>query len=94
MKRLMFLSICSGFLIVSGCVGNYFRFEEVRKVRVGMTEAEVVSIMGKPNVVNSAAGNVKWVYAYGTGLGTGGSCSFVFSNKVVVAVPQVPDSFK
>jgi outer membrane protein assembly factor BamE (lipoprotein component of BamABCDE complex) len=86
-----FVVLC---LVLIGCMGSYFKFDQVRQVTTGMTEDEVVKIMGKPMMVTASEGQVKWIYAYGTGLGTGASCSFVFSNKVVVSTPQVPDSFK
>lgn len=81
-------------LVFAGCVGTHFNFDEVRQVQPGMTEQQVQQIMGKPNVVTAQGNRIRWVYAYGTAVGTGASASFVFENGRVVEVPVVPASFR
>lgn len=81
-------------LLTSGCVGTHFTFSEVRQVQPGMTEQQVQQIMGKPNVVTAQGNQVRWVYAYGTAIGSAASASFVFENGRVVQVPNVPSSFR
>jgi len=81
-------------LVLSGCAGTYFTFDKARQVKVGMTESELQHLMGKPNVVTSSGGHVRWIYAYGTGLGTARSVSFVFTDGKVTEVPSIQASFK
>lgn len=80
--------------LILGCAGNHFAWDDARRVQLGMSEAEVQAIMGKPNVVTSSDQGVKWTYAYGTALGTGAHVSFAFQSNRVVRVPQIPSSFK
>lgn len=94
MKPLLSLVTAALTALLCGCVGTHFNFDQVRRVRVGMTEREVTNIMGKPNTITAAGGQVRWVYAFGTALGTGKAASFVFRDGQVVEVPAVPTSFK
>jgi len=88
------VALCIGIILLTGCAGTYFTFDKARQVQLGMTESELNHLMGKPNVVTSSGGHVKWVYAYGNGFGTGRSVSFVFTDGKVTEVPSIPESFK
>lgn len=80
--------------LLSGCVGTYFTFDKARQIKVGMTESEVHQIMGRPNSVTSAGGHIRWMYVYGTALGTSAAVTFIFTDAKVTEVPSIPASFK
>lgn len=80
---------------LSGCAGTDFSYEEARKVQVGMTEDQVVQIMGPPYSVVSRADGQMWVWSHANGM-TGASrvVSFRMKDGRVVEVPTIPASFK
>lgn len=87
-----------GLLIVLAACGQHriagtaFEWDNAQRVTVGMTEAEVVALIGKPNSV-STAGNVQvwgWVYSYATfGAVNSRHVSFSFKDGKVSAVPNL-----
>jgi outer membrane protein assembly factor BamE (lipoprotein component of BamABCDE complex) len=89
-----FALLISSALVLAGCAGNLFSFDNARKVQAGMTEQEVRGIMGKPTNMTASPGQVLWIYAYGTAWGKSASVSYVFTNGVVAKVPEIPTSFK
>jgi len=69
--------------------------DDARKVKVGMTKAEVTTIMGNPNVVKSQAGEEVWVWSYVNGfMGRGRVMSIGIKDGKVTTVPTIPDSMK
>ncbi len=76
----------------AGCVGTPYRWDSAREIEVGMTKDEVREIMGKPYVISMAGDNEFWTWAYGTGLGSGGSFRIVLVDGVVTEVPTISDS--
>lgn len=81
-------------LMVVGCAGSKFSFADARRVRAGMTTAEVQAIMGKPYMVSSREGKEIWIWSHANGLtGSHQSISFVFTQGVLESVPKIPDSF-
>ena len=83
-------------LTLAGCMGSYFTWDKARLVKVGMTEAQVTRAMGGPPYMVQSLGNkkVKYIYAYGTGLGGSGSFTVMFQDGVASEVPEIPVSFK
>ncbi|ATG73660.1 hypothetical protein AN401_07150 [Zobellella denitrificans] len=66
-------------LLLAGCAGTHFRWEDTERVQTGMTEAEVVSILGKPHA-RSQRGNISvlsWSYASAFGPARAVSYQFV-----------------
>jgi len=82
-------------LVLSGCAGTSFSYDEARKVKVGMTEDEVTQIMGPPYSVVSRADGQMWIWSHANGM-TGASrvISFRMLDGKVVEVPPIPASFK
>lgn len=82
-------------LMLGGCasVGTSFEWANVRAVRVGMTEAELLSTMGgRPNSVTTAGGNQRWTWIHvsSSPFQSGSKhVSFALNNGVVSAVPDV-----
>lgn len=87
--------VLAALLALSGCAGTDFSYDEARKVQVGMTEDQVVQIMGPPYSVVSRADGQMWVWSHANGM-TGASrvISFRMKDGKVVEVPPIPASFK
>ena len=92
MKTIITLLVAALFC---GCAGTYFTFDKAAQVQVGMNEAEVHKIMGKPNSVVSRADSLLWVYVFVDGFsGQSRSVSFGFdTNGIVNSTPRIPSSY-
>lgn len=88
--------ICAGLLAVflTGCAGTKFSYDQARKVQVGMTEAEVTQLMGRPYSVTSRGNEQMWVWSHAKAFSGARAVSFKFSNGRVVEVPSIPESFR
>lgn len=82
-------------LVLSGCAGTSFSYDDARQVQVGMTEEQVTQIMGPPYSVVSRADGQMWIWSHANGM-TGASrvISFRLVDGKVVEVPTIPTSFK
>ncbi len=82
-------------IVLSGCAGTSFSYDDARKVQVGMTEDQVTQIMGPPYSVVSRADGQMWVWSHANGM-TGASrvISFKMLDGKVVEIPPIPTSFK
>lgn len=82
-------------LVLAGCAGTNFSYDDARKVKVGMTEDEVTQIMGPPYSVVSRADGQMWVWSHANGMsGASRVISFRMVDGKVVEVPVIPSSFK
>jgi len=81
-------------LVLAGCAGTNFSYDQARKVRVGMTEAEVMQLMGRPYSVTSRGNEQMWVWSHAKAFSGARAVSFKFSNGRVVEVPSIPESFR
>lgn len=80
---------------LTGCAGTNFDFSKARQVQVGMTEAQVTSLMGPPYSVVSKEGTQIWIWSQANGFtGSSKSISFIMRNGKVESVPAIPESFK
>lgn len=92
MKRLCVAVLAA--LLIAGCAGTKFSYDQARKVQVGMSENEVVSIMGKPYSVISRPDGQVWVWSYANGIsGKSRAISFLLKDGQVVKTPSIPQSF-
>lgn len=81
--------------MLSGCAGTEFSYDQARRVSVGMTEAEVVAIMGPPYSVVSRGDGQMWVWSHANGLtGSSRAVSFKMQDGRVAEVPNIPTSFE
>ena len=96
MKNKLYFILISAFVVfAAGCAGTPFKWDNARKVHVGMTKEEVTKIMGKPYSVSSTSdGTEKWVWVFATGWGSSRSFRVDFKDDIVIEVPKIPDSFK
>jgi len=95
MRIINFVAAVGLALVLSGCAGTNFSYDEARKVKIGMTEDEVTQIMGPPYSVVSRADGQMWVWSHANGMtGTSRVISFRMVDGKVVEVPTIPASFK
>jgi len=82
-------------LLLSGCAGTSFSYDDARKVQLVMTEEQITQIMGPPYSVVSRADGQMWIWSHANGM-TGASrvISFRMVDGKVVEVPTIPMSFK
>jgi len=71
-------------------------FEKVRTIKVGMSEQQLLDIMGSPYSVTTQYNNQQiWLYhQFNTFTGATKWVSFVLQNGVVTGTPYLPKSFK
>lgn len=81
--------------VLAGCAGSNFSYDNARKVKVGMTEAQVTQLMGRPTSIASRGNEQMWMWSHGNGFtGNGKAVSFKMSEGKVIEVPTIPSSFK
>jgi outer membrane protein assembly factor BamE (lipoprotein component of BamABCDE complex) len=95
MKATMIAAALCGLLLAGCGYGSNFEFDRARQVKVGMTEAELTTLMGKPFSVTSRGDTQVWVWTYFNAM-TGASQTITFGMKegTVSFVPAIPASFK
>lgn len=87
------LSSFLAIAILAGCAGSPFSFTDARQVKVGMSEAELQKVMGRPYSVVSRDGHQMWIYSFATGMGNFRTVSFQTKDGKVSEVPVIPSSF-
>lgn len=81
--------------VLSGCAGTNFTYDDARRVQVGMTEEQVLEIMGSPYSVISRPNGQLWVWSHANMLfGGTRAISYLIRDGVVVQVPSIPQTFK
>lgn len=91
MKNIFLMSVVAS---LSACMGTYFKWEQARRVQLGMTEHEVEEIMGHPMTAATRGDRDVWTYVYGTGWGTSGAVTYILKDGKVVEIPRIPASYK
>jgi len=80
---------------LSGCAGTNFSYDNARKVQVGMTEAQLIQLMGRPYMVTTRGNEQMWVWSRANGFtGLSRAVSFKMKNGVVSEIPVIPESFR
>lgn len=77
-----------------GCAGTNFSYDKARQVEVGMTEAELIGLMGSPYSVTSRSGSQLWIWSHANVFGSARTVSFEIKDGRVFAVPSIPNNFK
>jgi outer membrane protein assembly factor BamE (lipoprotein component of BamABCDE complex) len=93
MKKFLIVALAAA--LIAGCAGTKINWDRARTVQVGMTDAQLTEIMGKPYMVTTRGDDQIWVWSYANGMtGSHGAISYTLREGKVVAVPKIPDSFK
>ena len=72
---------------LAACVATPFEWENAKHVRLGMTEAELRALMGRPNKIEIKDDIQRWVWSYATPSKTIRSVAFELRDGVVTAIP-------
>ncbi len=92
-KNIFFAAVMA--VVVSACAGSNFDWDKARQVKAGMSEQEVVALLGPPNAVRAAGSDVTWAWVHVNGMtATTRTVSVVFRDGRVVSAPPIPESFK
>jgi hypothetical protein len=92
MKKI-FSMIVAAFVLSACAVGTPINWNNARQVQVGMTEDQVLVLMGRPYAVASRPEGQRWIWALGTSFGGSQSMSITFKDGKVIEVPPIPASF-
>ena len=93
MKKLFLTAFVS--VLLAGCAGTNFNWDNARQIKQGMSEKEAVSLMGTPSAVRSSPEGLIYVWTHVNGMtGSIKTVSMVVKDGVVVSAPVVPDGYK
>ena len=92
MKNLILATVVAAGLV--GCAGTNFNWDNARQVKEGMSEQQVLSLLGKPNMTTSTPNGLIYVWSFANGFtGSARSVSVIMKDGVVVSAPSIPDSY-
>ena len=73
-----------GIAIIAACAETRFNWEDPDLIHPGMTEAEVIAIIGEPYSRKSEGEKTRLTWSYATGGGFANAVSHLFEDGVVV----------
>lgn len=92
MKNLILAAVVAVGL--AGCAGTNFNWNNARQIKEGMSEQQVLSLLGKPNMTTSTPNGLIYVWSFANGFtGSARSVSVIMKDGVVVSAPSIPDSY-
>lgn len=94
MRSRLNLLLAALMFLVAGCAGTQFEWATARQIKAGMTENEVIALMGPPYLVKSQGGTITWVWSYADAFSGSKSVSVVFKDGKVSDPPPIPSSFR
>ena len=88
------IALLFAVLALAACAGTRFSFENARKLQVGMTEAQVSQIMGRPYQVTVRGDQTIWTWVFVNAItGANRSLALPFKDGKLTDAPKIPDSF-
>ena len=81
-------------LLLMGCAGTPFKWNDARKITPGMTTTEVTKLMGTPNSVTSRDGILIYVWVYVDSFMGSRTLRVDFKDNKAIAAPAIPESFQ
>lgn len=82
-------------MAMAGCAGTSFNWDQARQIKVGMSESELETLMGRPYMVRSGPEGQTWIWSYANAMTAGvRTLSVQLRDGKVVAAPDIPRSFK
>lgn len=97
MKRILIIGLAIYLLAGCASAGRNFSFSEARKIQAGMSEQDVIRLLGPPSMVTTKGDTQVWVWSYATAGALSvrsKSVSAVFQNGAVREAPNIPSSFE
>lgn len=93
--KIIYVWLLTATLFLGGCAGVNFDWDDARQVSIGMSQDEVITIMGNPSHISSYGDGTtlyQWVFATGFGSVKQFTVKFDDTGKAI-SVPAVPESF-
>lgn len=91
MKKILVVALIG---LLTACAGNNFNWDSARQIKEGMSEAEMLTLMGNPNAVKSDANGLIYVWTHVNGLtGSVKTVSAVVKDGKVTSAPVVPAGY-
>lgn len=87
-------TIILAILLLTGCAGTPFKWNDARKITPGMTTTEVTKLIGTPNNVTSRDGILIYVWVYVDAFMGSRTLRVDFKDNKAIAAPPIPDSFQ
>lgn len=84
--------ICCLVLILIGCAGKNFTWEQAKQIKVGMSEAELIALMGEPSLVRTQPDGILYVWSYADTFNGAKSIAIPLKEHIVTSVPPIPFS--
>jgi ABC-type Fe3+-hydroxamate transport system substrate-binding protein len=81
-------------LLLSACAGTNFDWAEAEKVKAGMTERQVVDLLGTPNVVKNTPEGVILVWSHVNPFSGVKTLAIPFADGKVSVAPHLPTAYK
>lgn len=81
-------------LVLAACAGSDFDWDQARKIKPGMSEPELVSLMGKPHTVSTQGERQVWVWVYVGAFSGSKSVSAILKDGKVAQAPTIPESYR
>lgn len=81
-------------LIIGGCAGTPFKWDDARQIKEGMTAGEVTSLVGTPNSVHAQNDTLIYVWVYVNSFSGTRTLTVTFRNGKVISAPPIPEGFK
>lgn len=76
-------------IMLSACAGTHFSWEDTEKITNGMTESQVVAILGAPYLRSQSGNTSKLVWSWATAFGGARAVGYTFVDGKVVGQSTV-----
>lgn len=98
LKLLKLVCVSALLIIIHGCAGTSFKWDDARKIKEGMTTDQLTRLMGQPYVVRvDEEGKQLWQWVYVDLYSVAGgtrTLNISMRDGKVIKAPVIPDSFK
>lgn len=93
LRQIHAIALSAAILLLLGCAGTPFTFGQASQVKVGMTEDQVLGLMGSPYSVVSRGDSQMWIWSHANAFGGAKTISFEMKDGKVASVPSIPKTF-
>lgn len=81
-------AVLGAAIVLSGCAGTRFDWDDAARVHEGMTEPQVIAVLGKPYSRAQSGNRVVLMWSYASAFGSGRAVSYTLVNGRVVGMSE------
>jgi hypothetical protein len=82
-------------IALAACAGTNFDWSQARQIKAGMSEHDLIALMGPPYMTAATAQGVRYTWSYANGMnGQSRAVSVLVKDGVVAQAPTIPDSYR